>query len=387
MDEQFFWDRGRLARPLVAENFALGRKPKISYHSECYFPDGSLFVLVMADFTTHVSFSTAVGVVYGTGIWLLDVPAPTSAIAGGICAIAGMFPDIDSKTSRALQETLYLLAGLICMLVSLRLREFDLNGDLVLFLGAVVFLSTKFLVGAIVTRATVHRGMIHSIPAALIAGILMYLLTAGPVGFRAIKAVALMLGFMSHLILDEVYSVDVRGIRMKKSFGTALKFTSPGKPAKTAWLYAILVGVGCILVFEETWSRKFIGETERWTSEGIKALERYSQATYSESSLEREWEQYQFQLYMMASMFGPSEVGPNLPGQEEYFEDETPNFTRPAFSREPVSRDTFPAYASSSIKPYQSPEQNQKPIDWGSVPTATPRNSIFKSTPHSPTGL
>ena len=33
-------------------------------------------------------------------------------------------------------------------------------------------------------------------------------------------------GFMTHLILDELYSVDFRGVRLKKSFGTALKFWS-----------------------------------------------------------------------------------------------------------------------------------------------------------------
>ena len=340
----------------------------------------------MADFKTHVSFSTAAGVVYGSGIWLLDVPAPTCAIAGGICAIAGMFPDIDSKTSRALQETLYLLAGLVCILVSFRLREFNLNGDLVLFIGAAVFLLTKFVVGAIVAHTTVHRGMVHSIPSALIAGALLYLLTSGPDGYRAIKAIGLMIGFMSHLILDEVYSVDVRGIRMKKSFGTALKFTSPGKPARTAFVYALLVGFGCILVYEETWNRKFTGETERWTSEGIKALQRYSQATYSESSLESDWEQYQWYM-MMTSMFGPGEAGTDAPDKDESFEEKAPNYTRQTFSREPVSRNAYAASTSAPIKPYQSPEQNQKPIDWGSVPSATPRNSIFKSTPHSPTGL
>jgi hypothetical protein len=31
------------------------------------------------------------------------------------------------------------------------------------------------------------------------------------------------LGYLIHLSLDEIYSVDLRGIRIKKSFGTALK--------------------------------------------------------------------------------------------------------------------------------------------------------------------
>ena len=344
----------------------------------------------MADFKTHVSFSTTAGVVYGTGIWLFDVPAPTSAIAGGICAIAGMFPDIDSKTSRALQETLYLLAGLVCMLVLLRLRDTGLNGDLILVVGVATFLLTKFAIGEIVTRSTVHRGMIHSIPSAFIAGILTYLLASGPDGFRAVKAIGLVFGFLSHLILDEVYSVDVRGVRLKKSFGTALKFTNPSKPGKTAFVYALLVGFGLLVVYEKTWSGKFAGETERLTSEGIKALERYSLAVYSEqSSLENEWEQYQW--FMMASMFWPDTSTVNEPDEEELFEEEeTPGFARPApsrepFSREPVSRNAYSGSTPVSIKPYQSPEQSTVP---GSTPSSSSlRNSVFKSIPRSPTGL
>jgi len=335
----------------------------------------------MADFKTHVSFSTAAGALYGVGIWMLDVPAPTCAIAGGICAIAGMFPDIDSKTSRALQEALYLMAGLVCMLVLLRLRDYDLNGDLVLTIGAATFLLAKFAVGEIVVHTTVHRGMIHSIPTALIAGALAYLLAPGPCAFRIIKAVALVIGFLSHLVLDEIYSVDFRGVRLKKSFGTALKFTSVGRPGQTIFIYSLLAVLGCFIVYEETLSEKFTGETGRLTSESIKALERYSQAVYSD-----EWEQYQWLLAMSSTW--PNKTREDDHSEEELLDEyEPPSIAKPAFSREPISRNAYPASTSGSIKPYQPPEQSQKQIEWGSVPSATPRNSIFKSTPHSPTGL
>ena len=314
----------------------------------------------MADFKTHVSFSSTAGVVYGTGLWLLDVPSPTSLIAGGICAIAGMFPDIDSKTSRALQETLYLLAGLVCMLVLLRLRDSDLNGDLVLVIGAATFLLAKFAVGEIVVRTTVHRGMIHSIPAAFIAGELAYLLISGPVAFRVLKAFGLLLGFLSHLILDEVYSVDFRGVRMKKSFGTALKFVSLGNPKKTVMTYLLLVGLGCFIANEEIWGGKFVGEAERFTTEGIKALERYSSAAYSANALESDWEQYQW--YMMMSTFWPNETMTTNHVEEEVFdeEEETPSFAKHSFSREPVSRK---AYSGVSVKPYQPSERGQKLLE------------------------
>ena len=46
-------------------------------------------------------------------------------------------------------------------------------------------------------------------------------------GFMAI-------GYLTHLILDEIYSVDVMDTRLKASFGTALKLIDPRHPGATA---------------------------------------------------------------------------------------------------------------------------------------------------------
>ncbi len=40
------------------------------------------------------------------------------------------------------------------------------------------------------------------------------------------NAGAVMLGFASHLVLDEIWSIDFRHYRLKSSFGTAIKFWS-----------------------------------------------------------------------------------------------------------------------------------------------------------------
>ena len=52
-------------------------------------------------------------------------------------------------------------------------------------------------------------------------------------------AVAVMLGFMSHLLLDEICSVDLRGARVNKAFGTAIKFWAPN-PWTTLAIYLLL---------------------------------------------------------------------------------------------------------------------------------------------------
>jgi hypothetical protein len=51
-------------------------------------------------------------------------------------------------------------------------------------------------------------------------------------------AAAVALGFLSHLVLDEVFSVDLRGARVNRAFGTALKLW--GSPLATLGIYALL---------------------------------------------------------------------------------------------------------------------------------------------------
>ena len=47
-------------------------------------------------------------------------------------------------------------------------------------------------------------------------------------------------GFLLHLTLDEIYSVDILGTRLKTSFGTALQFFSITQPLRYITLYIII---------------------------------------------------------------------------------------------------------------------------------------------------
>jgi len=93
---------------------------------------------------------------------------------------------------------------------------------------------------------TTHRGMFHSIPALLIVGLLVFLLYHNSsVMFRVYLAGGAMLGFLSHLVLDELYAVNFMGVRIRlnKYAGSALKLYSPSLFA-TALTYALLLGLG-----------------------------------------------------------------------------------------------------------------------------------------------
>ena len=306
----------------------------------------------MAGFKTHVNFSTATGAVYGTGLWLLGIPAPTCIIAGGACSMAGMLPDIDSKSSRALQECLYIAAGLASLFTIDRLREFPLNSDVIVTIGAVTFLFVRFIVGFIARHFTVHRGFMHSIPAAIIAGEITFLLSAGPISFRVLKAFGLALGFMSHLLLDEIYSVDARGMRLKKSFGTALKFAEFNAPVKTVVVYCILFSLAYISFNEEKWTASLKKDGEILVNASEKILQRFSDRFYTDNSTQSKLDEALHIFYATGNSFFLELAYGNMDQtqerQQDDFVDEEPKY-RQADSKEMYADPKKRIYYSDEI--------------------------------------
>ncbi len=183
----------------------------------------------MAGFRTHVTTSTVFGVGYaGVGYFMYGMPPDTAVVAGAICGFSGMLPDIDSDYGVPLRETMGFTAAILPMLLLGHFQSFEMSHDSMVLAAISVYLFVRFGVTKIIRRCTVHRGMFHSIPACLIFSGLAFLLcaTAPTVEIRFYKAGGVALGFMSHLLLDEIYSVEWQGgrWRFKKSFGTAIKF-------------------------------------------------------------------------------------------------------------------------------------------------------------------
>ncbi len=182
----------------------------------------------MAGFKTHISTSTVVGAVYGYwGVATQGMSIESGLLAGGLCSVAGMLPDLDSDTGVPLRETTLFLSAVIPILMVDRFRDMGLSHEAMALAAMLIYILIRFVVVEFFRRYTVHRGMWHSIPAALIACVGTYLITPSPSeAIRVYKSLAVLAGFLTHLILDEIWSLDfsARGMRVKKSFGTALKF-------------------------------------------------------------------------------------------------------------------------------------------------------------------
>jgi hypothetical protein len=182
----------------------------------------------MAGFRMHVTTSSLLGCGYaGVGHAVYGVPLDSAIIGGAMCGFAGMLPDLDSDYGVPLRETMAFTAAIVPMLMVGRFQSLELTYDQMVLAAISMYLFVRFGITNMIRKYTVHRGMFHSIPAGLIFAGLAFIVTgAAPIEMRCYKSGGVLAGFMSHLVLDEIYAVEWKTgrWRFKKSFGTALKF-------------------------------------------------------------------------------------------------------------------------------------------------------------------
>jgi len=137
-----------------------------------------------------------------------------------------MLPDVDSDSGVPVRESLAFAAAIIPMLMIERFKAWGLEHDYMVLAAGGIYLFVRFGIGKLLKKYTVHRGMFHSLPAAVIFGLLAFLICqCNEPNERIYKSLAVFIGFMSHLILDEIWSIERTklGFRFKKSSGTAMK--------------------------------------------------------------------------------------------------------------------------------------------------------------------
>jgi len=213
----------------------------------------------MADFKTHITFSSICGAVYGFAGYRAGVPWETCVIAGGLCSVSGMLPDLDSDSGVPLREAVALSSAIVPMLLVERLQRIGCTHEVMVLLTGLVYVFIRFGIAEIFRRYTVHRGMWHSIPAAMTCGMIAFMLCSSEnMSIRLFKTFAVVIGFMSHLILDEMWSVDFKRGRyyFKSSFGTAIKLWGKERiPNLVA--YSIMMVFAVLVYSDEGFMKRF----------------------------------------------------------------------------------------------------------------------------------
>lgn len=181
----------------------------------------------MADFNTHVTASAVQAGALACGLLALGHIESEEAVFGFVLGtMAGLAPDLDAERSTPVSVAFSLLALLIAFAVVLAVASrLSIAENIVLWV--VLYATVRVILAHLFATITTHRGMYHSIPAALLAGLLLANLLHGVFAQTAfistLFGLIVTLGYLQHLVLDELVSVNLTGRRLKRSFGTALK--------------------------------------------------------------------------------------------------------------------------------------------------------------------
>jgi membrane-bound metal-dependent hydrolase YbcI (DUF457 family) len=244
---------------------------------------GKVERILMAGFKTHVATSTLVGGAYAlAGHFGWDIPTTNCVLAAGLCSVSGMLPDLDSDSGVPARETMAFFAAVVPILMIDRFQQLGWSNQTIAVAGGLIYLAVRFGIGEIFRRYTVHRGMWHSLPAALSAGLLAFLIcSCEDLTLRVFQAAAVVLGFTTHLVLDELWSFKFRRglLQRKQSAGTALKLWSR-RPWANVSTYGKLLALSAMAVSDPILMQHFgyqdhpFARTARhWAKEAVKQAE------------------------------------------------------------------------------------------------------------------
>ncbi len=200
----------------------------------------------MANFNTHLGVAAVgSGMLATLCLQVGFVDSKDALLLATAGVVGGILPDIDlhySYPSRILFSLLGILFSFLWIFaVENQLTILQLWGA-----GLGIYLFVRYPIWALFHRFTDHRGAIHSLGAALFFGLaasaLSFQLFHKPPFTAWLIALFIVAGFILHLVLDEIYSVDFMGHRLKRSFGTALKLIDTKNHLSTViLLFAALI--------------------------------------------------------------------------------------------------------------------------------------------------
>jgi membrane-bound metal-dependent hydrolase YbcI (DUF457 family) len=222
----------------------------------------------MANFKTHMVVGASVAGVSSTLLLSTqNLSASEALLMFTLGTVGSLFPDLDSDNSTPFKVTFTLLSVLLAFFVIFSKDNYSLIEMAILWFGTFYFM--KLVVEELFKKFTVHRGIFHSLPMAFFFGILGYFSLKALFWIEPHTAIwggfFVFLGFLTHLVLDEVYSVDLTNNRLKRSFGTAINLYEKNNIIGTIILYALIGFLGYqidgyYIVTDVIFSTQFYGD-------------------------------------------------------------------------------------------------------------------------------
>ncbi len=199
----------------------------------------------MANFKTHITVAAALSGCLATGFLEVGIAAPKDVwLYFAMGTLGGILPDIDANNSIP-GRMLFSFFAMVLAFLTLFSRANAYSIVELSILWMVTYMVVRYIIFQMFAKLTVHRGIFHSILAAvffyfLTTDISYYLFSLNALN-AWVAGLFVFIGYLIHLTLDEMYSVDLIGTKIKKSFGTALKIISTNMKATSLLLLATVL--------------------------------------------------------------------------------------------------------------------------------------------------
>ncbi|MES1935720.1 hypothetical protein C27AD_05183 [Salinisphaera hydrothermalis C27AD] len=193
---------------------------------------------VLANFTTHIGVAASVGTAFAAsglsaGVWSLS-QTPALVV---LVALGGIMPDIDADKSHS-TRLIFTVLAVTAALAALALARPILSALGATCLALALYVGIRDVVAVVFRALTRHRASWHSLLAVAAVTFstvaISFRCFAQPARLAWSDGLAVALGMLIHLLLDECFSIDLEGARLKRSFGTALKLFDYRRPVATA---------------------------------------------------------------------------------------------------------------------------------------------------------
>lgn len=199
----------------------------------------------MANFNTHLTVAAVgSGMLATLCLQVGFVDAKDAMLLASAGVVGGILPDIDLHYSHP-SRMLFSLLGIFVTFLWVFSAQNQLSIIVLWGAGLGIYLLVRYPLWVLFHNFTTHRGALHSILSAVlfcfVTAALSFQFFTKPPFISWLLGLFIFMGFILHLVLDELYSVDFMGHRLKRSFGTALKFLDTTELISSGVIFAGII--------------------------------------------------------------------------------------------------------------------------------------------------
>lgn len=201
----------------------------------------------MANFNTHLAVGATVSGIAATASLGANLAQPGEALVlFSLGTLGGVLPDLDSDNSVLLQIIFNILSVFFAFMVMFKYSAIYSLAELAI-IWLICYLAVQYGVFSIFRNFTRHRGIFHSIPAGVFAWLIVTFICYKFLNFPELRSwitgFFVFLGYITHLALDEIYSVDLSNKKIKRSLGTAMKLVDLSNIPGSIAIYLAILGM------------------------------------------------------------------------------------------------------------------------------------------------